>query len=530
MRRLATAVLMALLIASAARAQAPDALTTQVKTAVDSGFLNLAAQQQADGSWIMGGYSTAITAMCIDAFELHGHLPENDPLDDPYALVVDQGFKFLLTKLQAVDISGHPAADTNGNGIGLKAIEGFTETYATAMCLMAFADSRAFASVATAGPVEVFGRSYLDIAQDMVDFLAFGQNDLGNPRGGWGYSANQGYADNDNSRWVAMALYAAESRFGLVIPAFVRTELNIWVTYIQHGTDGYSYYSTPVASFINLRKTAGLVSEFAFLGDPLNSPRMLLALGYIETNWGDASVANANTSGNTFAVQAMRRCASATGLGPMVGAVAWYEKPTEGSAPALVDRQNPDGSWPSFDVSPYDAPPLTTALALAALQVMRMGVDRTTVAFTAIEDDATDPSETVIVEEISRKLGPYYLNWTAADISSASWLSIGPAAGGDGAPMTLTASLSGMSPGDHSATVEIGDPKAANGPLTVDVTFSILPIGGAAPDAVSFIGDGCSAGTSPKGPGDARAGLPYVLLLGMILARCVGRRRSPLRT
>ena len=200
MRKSAMAVLTVLLTAGAAGAQGPDALTVQVKAAVDKGLSNLAGLQQANGSWLMGSYSTAITAMCIDAFELHGHVPENKPADDPFVDTVNFGFDFLVSQLQAVAIPG--AADTNGNGIGIMAMDAFgsTETYATAMCLMAFADSQAFGTVATWGPF--VGWPYTEIAQDMVDFLAFSQNEVAGPPGGWGYIANQGtYRDNDNSRW-----------------------------------------------------------------------------------------------------------------------------------------------------------------------------------------------------------------------------------------------------------------------------------------------------------------------------------------
>ena len=74
--------------------------------------------------------------------------------------------------------------------------------------------------------------------------------------------------------------------------------------------------------------------------------------------------------------------------------------------------------------------------------------------------------------------------------------------------------------------VEVTDADAANSPRVVNVALTILPIGG----AESFIGNGCSAGALAKGVDDAGTGLPYLLLLGMILARCVGRRRSTRRT
>jgi len=486
MRRSCAAVVAVLLSAGVASSQDPSQLTVDVSKAVDDGLQNLASLQQADGRWTMGGYSTAITAMCIDAFELHGHLPEDAA--SPYVDTINDGFDYLLANLQAMTIPAAP--DMNGNGLVVRITEGGSlEMYATAICLMAFADSEAFTSVAAVGSAQIVGRSYLDIAQDMVDYLAYGQQDTGAGRGGWRYTANYGSSDNDVSRWVAMALHAAESKLGLIVPAFVRPELDIWVTYIQDGATGVAYYAGP-GQIPNLRKTMGLVSEFAFLGDDTSTARMQLALGYIEANWGDAGALSANTSGNTMAVQAMRRCATASGLGPqLLGGLAWYDNPTLGAAQALVDRQNADGSWPSFDSPAYDSPPLTTALALAALQVMHMGVDRTTVAFVAFDDDVTDPaSEDVIVSEISRKLGPHYLNWTATDISSASWLTISPAAGGDGDPMTLAASLGALTPGGYAATVEIGDSNAANGPLTVDVTFDLYnrPVLDASPASLAF--------------------------------------------
>jgi len=482
MRKSAMAALTALLIAGSAGAQGPDPLTAQVKSAVDAGLWNLVGLQNGDGSWQMGSYTTAITAMCIDAFELHGHLPENG--SDPFVDAVNRGFDYLLMNLQRMGIDA--ASDTNSNGFGIRAVGG-SETYTTAMCLMAFADSQAFNTIATVGPEA--GRFYTDIAQDMVDYLAFGQDEAASPPGGWGYFANQGgYRDNDNSRWVAMALDAAEWDYGLVIPAIVKPGLDSWVNYIQLGT-GVSGYNVPNFTWNNVRKTAGLVSEFVFLGDGLGTARMQNALAWIAANWDNAHIQNAIGSGNNFAVQAMQRCASATWLGPTVGGVAWYDDSFVGSAPALVARQSPDGSWPIFDSAPYDSPPLTTALAIAALQVMRMGVDRTSVAFTAFDDDVTDPPpEDVIVEETSRRLGPYYLDWTATETSGATWLTVNPDTGVDGAPMTLIASLSGLSPGSYPATVDVDDPKAANGPLTVDVTLDLYdrPVLDADPAPVQF--------------------------------------------
>ena len=81
----------------------------------------------------------------------------------------------------------------------------------------------------------VFGWTYREVIQDVVDYFAFGQNDRpGVHRGGWRYYENQGSSDNSTSGYAVLGQVYAESPapigFGLTITPFVKSELAIGCT------------------------------------------------------------------------------------------------------------------------------------------------------------------------------------------------------------------------------------------------------------------------------------------------------------
>ncbi len=102
--------------------------------------------------------------------------------------------------------------DTNGNGIGIGAWNYAGHTmYECGIATMAVSASGAPDTLTTTGPVNVIGRTYRDVAQDMVDYLAFAQ-DEGGGRGGWHYSPNDSSSsDNSISGYVTLGLSYAEA-------------------------------------------------------------------------------------------------------------------------------------------------------------------------------------------------------------------------------------------------------------------------------------------------------------------------------
>ncbi|MEM3459027.1 MAG: hypothetical protein QXN36_00350 [Candidatus Bathyarchaeia archaeon] len=279
----------------------------QIEASIVKGLEWLAAQQQADGSWPTDYYvRVGYTGMAVLKFETRAVELKKDPLDQSYEYYaqVRNGLDFIFSMAQLVDISvqTHGNPDSNGNGKGVtfntEGREG--ETYGTGIASMAIAASTHPEMVVSVVGSPVDGWTYKDVEQDVMDWLAWGQNEESNPgdwwRGGWGYDPNSiGWSDNSNSGYALLGLVYAESPlphgFGLTVPQFVKDELNIWIDYIQNDIngddlDGGSGYSGP-DGWVNILKTGTLLQEMAFVGDTLATPRVDEAIKYIERHWND---------------------------------------------------------------------------------------------------------------------------------------------------------------------------------------------------------------------------------------------------
>ena len=96
------------------------------------------------------------------------------------------------------------------------------------------------------------------------------------------------------------------------------------------------------------------------------------------------------------------------------------------------------------------------------------------IGFNAVEAGANPPSLTLEIHNS----GAGTLNWSVTD--DADWLTLSPTSGnstGEINNVTVAVNIAGISPGDHSATITISAPGAANTPQTVPVnlTVSSLP-------------------------------------------------------
>jgi hypothetical protein len=199
-----------------------------------------------------GGQTVSATSAATEAFEIQGTLPNGDASQDPYVDTVLRGLNYLLSKMYSSAVSQDPVycpvgdPDINGNGIGLICYTEYHHSmYESGMALMALASSGCPECIAATGIPEVVGRTYLDIAQNMVDYFAFAQSDpyTGMFRGGWRYHGNYGDSDNSVSQWPVIGMESAEVNFGsagLLVPQFVKEELNLWIDYIQNDVSGGS--------------------------------------------------------------------------------------------------------------------------------------------------------------------------------------------------------------------------------------------------------------------------------------------------
>ena len=278
--------------------QAPVPRET-IDDAIDDGVAWLASRQNLDGSWGTY-YQVSKTALALLILETHA--ADLGMSGDPayiYQEQIDRGFTWLFTCTYIARLTSQPAGnpDSNGNGSGIFFVSptfppgrGSASTYETSIALMAIgAGTRPNRSVVSPG-TRVDGWYFADVAQDVVDYLAWGQTDWGFGRGGWNYGPmnNQGNrSDQSNTGWVTLGLMYAEDA-GRTIPGFVRSELDIWIDYIQDKSggpdDGGSWYSDP-SDGANLLRTGNLLQQMAFVGDTEDTPRVQAAVDYLVRHW-----------------------------------------------------------------------------------------------------------------------------------------------------------------------------------------------------------------------------------------------------
>ncbi len=296
----------------------------EIQASIDAGLEYLVAQQNAtDGYWIAygspeAGTGLALYKLCERAYEL-GYESPFDP-EYPYSENVVNGFAWIFKQLQVIAINDqdhtgyatmtvdNPDVNGNGTGVCVRYSVGY-ESYTTGIVLTAMAASGTPDRLVESATSAVDGWTFAEVVQDMVDFLAWGQVEytdyLGvKKEGGWDYyHVNNGAGgsswkgDQSNSGYVVLGLAEAEA-FGATIPDWVKTELSVWIDWVQDDVDGddndggscYSYPGDWIG--INTLKTGNLLMEMALCGDNPETQRVLDALDYLDRHWEDASGAN----------------------------------------------------------------------------------------------------------------------------------------------------------------------------------------------------------------------------------------------
>jgi hypothetical protein len=204
----------------------------------DTGFAGSAAYQ-------------AISAANVNAFEVNGYL-ENGPASNPYTETVARGMRYLFTTLVTVSVPqqtnplGTFNPDSNGNGIGIVNEEGRYDYYTTGMFIDAIVASGTPDAVTPTGAVNIVGRKYREIIQDMVDAYAWAQWDSNPQGGGWRYNPNQA-PDNSSCQWAAIGLIPAERVWGCIVPPIVKEWNKEWLWFSQAANGSFGYTNkTPI--------------------------------------------------------------------------------------------------------------------------------------------------------------------------------------------------------------------------------------------------------------------------------------------
>ena len=378
-------IVMALALVMALTAPVAQAATPEeIEDAIEDGLTWLAGEQNADGSW--GAWEqVALTGLAVLKFETHAIFMGMSPFDPAYTYHenVENGLDYIFDNAQEALsplISPHGNPDPDGDG-GIYFTTDGHETYNTGIALMAIAASDAPSRVVNVTGSVVDGWTYEEVAQDIVDYLAWGQNDAGNEEGGWGYWENDvGWSDNSNSGYATLGLGYAEAPapwgFGLAIPAFVFSELNIWIDYIQNqpgpGDDGLEsdpdggsgYYSPDY--WVNILKTGNLLQQMCLVGDTTTTPRVQDAVDYMERHWNDPNQDpgwKGDTTPNYQACFTTMKGFQCLGIEiiDVGGPLNWYDD----MADAIVTTQNADGSWPGDS---WGDSQLTTCWAMLTLE------------------------------------------------------------------------------------------------------------------------------------------------------------------
>jgi hypothetical protein len=401
-------------------------LAVQVNVAIDEGLWRLHKDMVRGtfpdgaiyGYWSYGGNPVAAAGASTEAFEIQGSLPNGDLAEDPYVETVQRGLNYLLSAMHSEPVSQDPTycpqgdPDANSNGIGLMCCtDCWHSMYESGIALMALASSRCPGCVAATGIADVAGRSYLDVTQDMVDYFAYAQSDpyTGSYRGGWRYYGNYGQSDNSVSQWPVIGMESAEVNFGaagLLVPEFVKEELNLWIDYIQNDVDGDwadggSGYTAPW-DWVNIAKTGGLLAEMKFVGDTTATLRVQQAVQFIDSNWDtDSEHFSVNSYYAFYSVMKGFRLLGIKTISPLndPSGLDWYGDASRGYAQHIVADQNPDGAWYGGYWSNH---PLQSAWAILTLK-------KTVVQPGPVADAGPDvPSHPPVIEITFDGTGSYH--------------------------------------------------------------------------------------------------------------------------
>jgi len=311
MKRAVLAFIVLLTVAGMAQA----ATEQEKQLAIDKGLAWLASTQATSGTegywWYDYEGTLAATGSAALAFIEEGYLPGADVIIDTgsgpvnYGDVVGKATNYIFNRARSTDIGmqlhGHPenydnsvdnSGDGNGQGIYFDPANFKRDVYTTGIITpVVYALGEALGEDTAVGRGTVSTMTYKEVMRDVVDWFSYGQDDDGTGRGGWRYTDNYGDSDNSTAQWGALPMLYANS-WSLPVPAFVKSELELWTDSIQNPVDagvdwrdGGSGYMNP-NQYVNIGKTGGLLLQFAVEGKSLSHPDVQDALYYMRSMEG----------------------------------------------------------------------------------------------------------------------------------------------------------------------------------------------------------------------------------------------------
>jgi hypothetical protein len=350
-----------------------------IMLAVDAGVAWLVGAQNPDGSWNDGWGGIGETGLACTKLMDYATDPERglglpSPFDETYIYRdnVERCVNWLLDQANTVAIVPQPAGDpdTDGNGFGIETQNFWT--YESGVALMALCNTVELdrTAPATSQP-GVAGRTYLDIAQDMADYLYYCQADAGTERGSWSYDCNSGRADQSVSGWVGFGFgfssAAPPEGCGLDIPQFVKDEMAIYAAANQQA-NGCANYDNFGTLWHNVLKQGHLLQILALTGENSSSLAVQDAVSCLCTHY-DTANSDPGWNGGVGNASYQATYAAAKGLlafGDDLKLICPDDKDwctdfdTE-----IVSEQQADGSW---NFCNWGSPTLCTSWALLTLE------------------------------------------------------------------------------------------------------------------------------------------------------------------
>ena len=335
-------------------------LDTKKDVAIDEGLWWLHKNQTRDtasyndGKWSSyGSYYGSVTGSALQTFLINGHSETGSDTKDPYVETVRRGMTFLFKNLVEVGIGnqtyGNPdyPYDGTGNNLGLATHWSDRMPYEGGMVMDGIVSTATPNKTAWAGPVNVLGRSYKDILQDMIDAYAWGQyDDTGSVGGGWRYGWNE-WPDNSACQWAAIGMIpSTKAPWYCVIPQWVRQRNNVWLAYSYDGTNKwFGYTGTGANSSGHATRPSGMVQMVMSVDNYRSDSRWLATEGWfaVPSNWSWFVSVRSYYGWYAF-VKAMRLSGTQT----LSNGFDWY-RGASGIAENLIALPETDGGWPSGD-------------------------------------------------------------------------------------------------------------------------------------------------------------------------------------
>jgi len=303
-----TGVGVALAISFAA-GQAQGATAAQTYAAREAGLTFLSSQQNADGSWGVGGKSIRDTAVSLLAYTseyapntlLTGSITA--PYQQAFSLTAGQqatvvrGTNYLLSQarlLQQVPDNVQNNIKIAIQGPGVTWGPSPTDTSLAYQALSRVALNNLYSGQDNAfginGPVQngaLAGMSMRTISQGVVNVLA-SEFSTYPANAGWGANSGPSITAADTTSAI-FALTLADNLYASTTPQFVRAALPYYINDFYLGSGQYTFEGLQGAPGVFESSVVGLVAS-NFLGNVLNNdPKFLAGLNYIGNNWRGAA-------------------------------------------------------------------------------------------------------------------------------------------------------------------------------------------------------------------------------------------------